>query len=219
VAQAQAAGGIGGQGAQAIPGLRFGPRAPAPASPQQAIDHRSQPAHAALLGQLHAGAHRRRGRHPGAEKQLVEPQVQQPAQLGGLASGGHLAKGIKPAVEQAPLADGAVGQLGGQGAVGAFEGMALQLTLQGEVGVGPRPHCQQHLPGQLARRQTHRGSLRIGLWGGNRLQGGGVGGHGSTPSAAASGDGLGAGNRQHPPGCPRRAAARPGSSRCPRGWG
>ena len=112
MAQAKAGGGVVGQGAQTIPGLRPGLRAPAPTGPQQAIGHRRQPAESAPFCQLHGGAHRRRGRHPAAEQQLVEPQVQQPAQLGRLAGGWHLAEGIEPGIEQAPLADGAVGKFG-----------------------------------------------------------------------------------------------------------
>ena len=55
--------------------------------------------------------------------------MQQPAQLGRLAGGGNLAEGIEPGIEQAPLANGAVGNFSGQGPVGAFKGMALQFPL------------------------------------------------------------------------------------------
>ena len=86
--------------------------------------------------------------------------MQEPPQLGRLLLGRHLAEGIQPSVEQSPLADGAVGQLRGQGAIGPFDGGALQLPLQGHIRIGPSPDRQEHLPGQLAGCQAN-GALAL----------------------------------------------------------
>ena len=85
--------------------------------PQQAIGHRRQPPQATALGQLHGGAHRRRSGDAPAVEQLIEAQVQEPAQLGGLTLGGELAQLIEPGIKAAALADGPIGELGGQGPV------------------------------------------------------------------------------------------------------
>jgi len=117
---------------------------------QQAVHHRRQTGQTAPLGQLHRGADGGGGGHPVAVEQLVEAQVQQPAQLGGLAQGWHLAQFIQPGIQLAALADRSVGQFGGQGPVGRGQGVALELPFQGPIGIGPGGHRLQHLPGELA---------------------------------------------------------------------
>ena len=82
--------------------------------------------------------------------------MQQPAQFGRLALRRYLAELVEPGIKQAPLTNGPIGQLRGQGPVLATQGLALQFPLQGAVGVGPRRHGLQHLPGHLAGRQTDR---------------------------------------------------------------
>ena len=121
---------------------------------QHAVDHRSQPCQSAPLGQLHGGTHRGRSRHPIAGDQLVEPQMQQPAQLGRLTLRRHLAQLIQPSIEQTPLANGAVGQLRGQSPIERCQLHPPQLPLQRSIGVSPCRHSLQHLPGQLPRSQS-----------------------------------------------------------------
>ena len=163
-----------GQGRRRIGGLRqrITGLAPAQEGPQQAVHHRRQPCQPALLGQLHRGAHSRGSWHPLTEQQLIEAQMQQPAQLRRLAFRRHLAQLIEPGVEPAPLADGAVGQLGGQGPIERAERRAPQLPLQGPIGVGPCRHGLQHLPGHPPRRQAGaacggggRGLAVAAVWG------------------------------------------------------
>ena len=84
--------------------------------------------------------------------------MQQPAQLGRLALRRHLAELVEPGIEQAPLPNRPVGEFRGQGPVLAHQGLALQLPLQGAVGIGPGRHGLQHLPGHLAGRQTDPGT-------------------------------------------------------------
>ena len=47
--------------------------------------------------------------------------------------------------------------LGGQTALTGAEFAALELALEGQIGIGPIPHRLQHTPGHQARRQTNSG--------------------------------------------------------------
>ena len=116
--------------------------------PQHGVHHLGQPRQTLALGQFHARADRRRHRHPAAKQQLIKPEVKQPAQSGRLTLGRHPAIGINPGIEQQALANGAVGQLRGQTAIGSHQSGASQLPLQGDIGIGTGRYRLQHLPGE-----------------------------------------------------------------------
>jgi hypothetical protein len=74
--------------------------------------------------------------------------MEQPTQTRRLAMGRHPAVGIDPGIEQQPLADGAIGQLCGQAAIGPRQPGASQLSLEGDIGIRSGRHSLQHLPGE-----------------------------------------------------------------------
>ena len=121
--------------------------------------------------------------------------------------------GIHPGIEQAALADGAIGQFGGQGPIGAGQRLAVQFPLQGGIGVGTGRHRQQHLPGHIPGRQA------VGSHG--VRQGGSPAAERARSEQApdvlehrAASDGVpAAGAHDHPPRSPRRSAAAAESSR------
>ena len=139
---------------------------------QEAIHHGSQPLQAALAGQLHRGAHRGGGRHALEAEELVEAHVQEPAELGGLALGGNPSVGGDPAIEEGPLADGPVGQIGGQGPIPGGQAAVLEGPLQGGVGIGAGGHGLEHAPGQAAGGQAADLWCRRGGGGAPQGQGG-----------------------------------------------
>ena len=226
MAQTQRLSGVAGQGqaepggAQAGPG-RHGIAAPQH-GPQQAVHHRRQASQAALLGEIHRGVHRGRRRHPLTEQQLIEPHMQQPAQGGGLALGRHPAVGIDPGIQQPSLTHRAVEQLGGQGPVGARQGVARQFPLQGRIGIGAGGHRLQGAPDQAPRVQAKSGAAGQRGLRGERSHRAGHLLHmywSRGPAPAARGNGPAAGSPQHRQESLQPAADRAGSSRCPRGRG
>jgi hypothetical protein len=133
---------------------------------QHPVHHRGQPTQPSLFGQLHRGAHRRRGGHPLEEEQLVQADMEKPAQLRRLALGRHAAVGIKPGVQEPALTDGAVEQIGGQGPVDRRQGQSRQFPLQGGISPGARGHRLQRPPSRTARCQAGAGGRRRGGGGG-----------------------------------------------------
>ena len=91
--------------------------------------------------------------------------MQQPAQTGWLAVGLEPAVGIDPGIEQKPLADGPVGQFGGQSAIEGRQVGFRQFPFQGVVRKSPRSYRLQHLPGQASGSETV-GFRRDGILGG-----------------------------------------------------
>ena len=163
MAQPQALGGVGGE-AEAIPGSQGARQGLPPAQhrPEDGIHRGSQPGQSDAPRQGDAGAHGRRHRHPLAEEDLVQTHMKQPAQGWGLALGDHPGMGIDPGIQQAPLANGAIGQLGDQPPVQGRERSLSQLPLQRRIGIGTGRHRQKHPPGAMARFETRAiGALPI----------------------------------------------------------
>ena len=161
MAQPQALGGIGGE-AEAIPGCEGAGQGlpPAQHGPEDGIHRGGQPGQSNAPRQGNAGAHGRRHRHPVAEEDLVKTNMEQPTQGWGLALSGHAGMGVDPGIQQAPLANGAVGQLGHQPPVEGRERSLGQLPLQRRIGIGSGRHRLEYTPGAMAGFQA----WGIGAW-------------------------------------------------------
>ncbi|MXW40165.1 MAG: DUF98 domain-containing protein [Synechococcus sp. SB0668_bin_15] len=114
--------------------------------------------HAMGLGQLNAAADGHRLGDAVRKEDLIQPQMEQPAQRWRLLVSGTGAAMVQPAIQQAPLANAAVGQLRRQGTVRCTQLVAVppELPRQGHVGKGAGGHTPEHLPGHL----TGQGHIR-----------------------------------------------------------
>ena len=151
VAEPQALGGIGGE-AEAIPGGQGAGEGVAAAHhrPEDGVHRGGQPGQPDAAREGHAGAHGRRHRHPLAEEDLVQTHMEEPAQGWGLALGHDLGMGVDPGIQQAPLTNGAVGQLGDQPPIQGRERSLGQLPLQRRIGIGSGRHRLEHTPDAMA---------------------------------------------------------------------
>ena len=130
---------------------------------QHAVDHGSQTGQANGFRQIHSRVHCSGGGDALHPEELIQAHMQEPTQFGRLLCRRDLAQPVQPAIQAATPADRSVGQLRRQAAIGASQGVLPQGPFQGHIGVSPRRHRLQHLPGEPSWSQSFGLRLRQSL--------------------------------------------------------
>ena len=122
--------------------------------PEEAVHHRSQARKPPLFGEFNGCIDCCRGRDALHQEHLIQPHMQQPTKLWWLLLRGHLAKTVKPSIQNTTLTNRPIGQFRGQATIRSPQWMIPKTALKSHIRIGPRGNRLQHVPRQLAWRNS-----------------------------------------------------------------